>query len=230
MFCFLFDALQIAVQIGTVSRDSLLRFFANNMQIPDVSASEIIDPDRRDAFEDALRSSRTRELIRTRTSATKSAEIKQIKKAASLQNSSAFMCESSGGSSCFYGISSETGTETSTQSLNTSEVFAGVRNSTPNPRRQLAEFRPNVYPTEPAELGAADEGRACAIPIDLGPLQAERRNSLPLVSLPAILNHQPAWKSFESSLPGARYQQDTQSQDTCISAIAEALLCASENG
>lgn len=65
------------------------------------SAAEIIPPDKQPDFEAALRCSRTRELVRSRTSATKSGEIKQLKKSVDLPDSSVFLDEITGGSSLF---------------------------------------------------------------------------------------------------------------------------------
>lgn len=55
-----------------------------------ISAKEVITQDRMSDFEHAIRSRRTRELIRSRTAATKSAEIKQLRKAADLLDTSSF--------------------------------------------------------------------------------------------------------------------------------------------
>lgn len=54
------------------------------------SADDLFSGDRRDDFAYALRSSRTRELVRSRTSATKSGEIRQMRKAADLLDTSSF--------------------------------------------------------------------------------------------------------------------------------------------
>lgn len=54
------------------------------------SATDVIPHDRRAEFAAAIFSSRTRELVRSRTSATKSGEIKEIRKAADLLDTSSF--------------------------------------------------------------------------------------------------------------------------------------------
>lgn len=67
-----------------------------------ISAKEILHPSRQDSFFDALCSNKARELVRSRTSATKSAEIKTLRKAADISETSSLSSSlhgSPGGSS-----------------------------------------------------------------------------------------------------------------------------------
>lgn len=94
------------------------------------AAADLIPANRWDDFASALLSSRTRELVRSRTSATKSREIKQLRKAAELLDSSRFQrppylnssTETSGASSP--GTSVTSGHDT-TQQLSTNESAGG---------------------------------------------------------------------------------------------------------
>lgn len=53
-------------------------------------AADLITEDRREDFANAIQSARTRELVRSRTSATKAGEIRQIRKGADLLDTSSF--------------------------------------------------------------------------------------------------------------------------------------------
>lgn len=83
-------------------------------------AADLFPNTRLKDFADILLSSRTRELVRSRTAATKASEIKQIKKGADLLDSTTFRIENS----LVDSIASQDSTATSSTRSNTSESEA----------------------------------------------------------------------------------------------------------
>lgn len=98
-----------------------------------LSAKDIIRPAQEREFYGALYSSRTRELVRKRTAATKSAEIKTLKMAAELFDDSNSVCHSESG------ILSET-------------EASGVSGSTPRPQSETSRSGTSETQCHPAEI------------------------------------------------------------------------------